>query len=493
MNDSSNSEAASSVTPAEAGPRWTTVADGLVLVLAGASLYVALAGRAVLFSFGQFILPSASLLLFASGSLLLVRHVAHPRPGLGATLARWRARLHARPHLAAAVRAFVATRPAVFLVAYFAVVTIGFPPRPVGFTLSPDPLGNLPARFDAGWYGGIARNGYHWDHQFERQRNIAFFPAMPMLMRPVGSLLGVNHPSLPGNKRLLRMLWAGVFVSLAAFAWALYYLSRLSDLVAGPSAAAYAPLLLAAYPFAVFFSVPYTESVFLLAAVGAFYHFHREEWGRASLWGLVAGLSRPNGAFVSVALAVLAVQQVVARAGSIRAAVALPSAAGKPLAIRLGAAAMPGIGMLIFTAYLYWLTGVWFAWARMHAAWGRSWSTDPIAQGWEWLTTDGLLRVFQGVPYDALNTFAVLFALALTWTVYRRLGLAYATFVIVNLVPPIFAGGALSMGRVTSTLFPIFIALAAIIRPPAVPAWVAAFAVLQGMVATLFFTWRGVF
>jgi hypothetical protein len=299
MNDSANSEAeiAPSVTPIEAGPRWTSVTDGLVLALAAASLYVALAGRAVLITFGQFVLPSASLLLFASASLLLVRHVAHPRPGFVATLARWRASLHAHPHLAAAVRAFVATRPAIFLVAYFAVVTIGFPPRPVGFTLSPDPLGNLPARFDAGWYGGIARNGYQWDHQFERQRNIAFFPAMPMLMRPVGALLGVNHPSLPGSKRLLRMLWAGVFVSLAAFAWALYYLSRLSDLLAGPSAAAYAPLLIAAYPFAVFFNVPYTESLFLLAAVGAFYHFHREQWGRASLWGLLVGLSRPNGAF----------------------------------------------------------------------------------------------------------------------------------------------------------------------------------------------------
>lgn len=496
MNDSSHPEleVAPPVMSTEAGPRWTRVADALVLALAAASLYVALAGRAVLITFGQFVLPPASLFLFASASLLLVRHVAHPRPGFLATLAPWRARLHAHPHLAAAVRAFVATRPAVFLVAYFAVITVGFPPKPVGFTLSPDPLGNLPARFDAGWYGGIAQNGYVWDHQFERQRNIAFFPAMPMLMRPVGWLLGVNHPSLPASKRMLRMLWAGVFVSLAAFAWALYYLSRLSDLVAGPAAAAHAPLLLAAYPFAVFFNVPYTESLFLLAAVGAFYHFHREEWGRASLWGLVVGSSRPNGALVSVALAALALQQLAARAGGVRSAFAVsPKLLAGSLGVRLGAAAMPGIGMLIFTGYLYWVTGVWFAWARMHEAWGRSWSTGPIVHGWERLTTAGLLDVFQGVPYDTLNSFAVLFALALTWTVYRRLGLAYATFVIVNLVPPIFAGGALSMGRVTSTLFPIFIALAAIVRPPAVPAWVATFAVLQGLVATLFFTWRELF
>ena len=161
--------------------------------------------------------------------------------------------------------------------------------------------------------------------------------------------------------------------------------------------------------------------------------------------------------------------------------------------MRLAVASTPGIGMLLFTAYLYWLTGVWFAWARMHEAWGRTWGTRPLAQGWEWLTTEGLMAVFQGVPYDTLNTLAVFFALALTWPVFRRLGLAYAVFVLVNLVPPIFAGGALSMGRVTSTLFPIFVALAATVRPISIPAWVASFALLQGLVAALFFTWRELF
>jgi hypothetical protein len=471
-------------------PGWARGADVLGLVCAAAALFVAAAGRTVLLRYGQFVLPSAPLLLFLAAAVIAVRHVAHPRPGIRTTLTDWRDALHARPHAAASVRAFVVTRPAVFLVAYFAVVTFGFSEKRVGFTLSQDPLGNLPARFDAGWYGGIARHGYQWDHQFDRQRNIAFFPAMPMLMRPVGSFIGANSPTLPGDKRLLRMLWAGVFVSLVAFGWALYYLSRLSDLVAGPAAAMHAPLLLATYPFAVFFNAPYTESIFLLAAVGAFFHFHRGDWVRASLWGLIVGLSRPNGALASVALAVLGLEQVI------RASRSAPLTGAqwvRPLAVRLLVASMPGVGMLLFTAYLYRLTGIWFAWARMHGAWGRSWGTEPLAQGWEWLTTEGLMAVFQGVPYDTLNSLAVVFALAATWTVWRVLGSAYVTFVLLNLVPPLFAGGALSMGRVTSTLFPIFIALAATVRPASIPAWAASFAMLQGLVAALFFTWRELF
>ena len=122
--------------------------------------------------------------------------------------------------------------------------------------------------------------------------------------------------------------------------------------------------------------------------------------------------------------------------------------------------------MLIFTAYLRYLTGVWFAWARIQGAWGREWGTRPIAQGWEWLTTEGFMMVSQGVPFDVLNTLAVVFVVVLLIPVFRRLGSAYGLFVLINLVPPIFAGGALSMGRISSTLFPVFMALAQPVDQP---------------------------
>ena len=56
---------------------------------------------------------------------------------------------------------------------------------------------------------------------------------------------------------------------------------------------------MAAYPFAVFFSAPYTEALFVLGAVAAFYHFRRAEWLQAAAWGLLVGLTRPNGCFLS--------------------------------------------------------------------------------------------------------------------------------------------------------------------------------------------------
>jgi len=468
-------------------PRAAILLDALTVALLATAALVVVAGREV-YVVGPITLPAIPVLLGAAVVALAVRHAIFRATGIFATFAVWRARLDSFPDTAAAVRAFVPTRLAVFVVAHFAVVTIGLAPK-AAFTLVSDPFGNLPARFDAGWYGGIALDGYQWDGQFTRQRNFAFFPALPMLMRPLGKVLGSNAPDVGRERRMVRALWAGVFVSLASFFLALVYLSRLTRLLAGDSAAAAAPLLLAAYPFAAFFNAPYTEGLFLLGSIGAFYHFHQKRWIAASVFGLLVGFSRPNGCFVSVPLGVMALQQVW-QAWRSEPGARMPVTA---LAQRLLVAAMPGIAMLIFTAFLRQLTGVWFAWAKIQGAWGREWGTRPIAQGWEWLTTEGLMTVTRGVPFDVLNTLAVLFTIALLVPVFRRLGAAYGLFVLLNLVPPIFAGGALSMGRISSTLFPVFIALAARLPPQSVPAWAAGFAMLQGLVAVLFFTWREIF
>ena len=465
--------------------------DAVAVALMGVIVLATLAGPSVPILKRSITLPSLPFLLTTAALVVLARHVAFRGTTSRDTFSVWRERLDRRRHAAAAFRAFVATRPAVFVVAHFAVVTFGLAPT-ASFTLSSDPFANLPARFDAGWYGAIAIDGYEWDRRFDRQRNIAFFPALPMLMRPVGQLIGSRAPGLPRERRMLRALWGAVFISLTAFFLALVYLSRLSRILAGADAAAAAPLLLAAYPFAAFFNAPYTEGLFLLGAVGAFYYFLRERWVASSLFGLLVGLSRPNGCFVSVPLAILAAQALLAARKREDGPAPLSSLV-YPAAVRLLVAAMPGIGMLAFTAYLYAVTDVWFAWARVQGAWGRTWGIRPLAQGWEWLTTEGLMSVSRGVPFDTLNTLAVVFVVIMSWSVLRRLGVAYAAFVALNLVPPIFAGGALSMGRITSTLFPVFIALAAALPRQAVPAWAGAFALLQGLVAALFFTWRELF
>ena len=89
-----------------------------------------------------------------------------------------------------------------------------------------------------------------------------------------------------------------------------------------------------------------------------------------------------------------------------------------------------------------------------------------------------------------LGGAAVLFALACVVPVWVRLGLPYAILILVNLLPPLMMGGLLSMGRVTSVLFPIFVWLGSAVPTAHRPAWIAIFAMLQAICAAMFFTWR---
>jgi hypothetical protein len=476
---------------AQAAGTPARAADAVTVVLTAAAIWCGVVGVSPLFVANRLVAPSPSVLAYAAACVQIVRHLLWPRPSALARIRKLRRSLAARPNLAASIHAFGATRPVVFGAAFLAVVAVGFPETP-GFVLSRDPLANLPARYDAGWYGDVAIDGYTWDHTFQRQRNIAFFPALPMLMRPVGLTFGMYDRTASRDRRLLRALWAGVVISLAAFFWALVYIARLAAALIGPERAAGAALLLASYPFAFFYNAPYTESLFLLAAVGACDHFRRGEWRAASAWGLMVGLTRPNGCLVSVPLAIMGLEQLSRQRTDTGAAAIVADA--KAIAIRLITAAMPGIGMLLFTVYLHHLTGVWFAWARSHEAWGRTFNgVAPVAALFDRVATESVFQLVATHPSNTLNALGVIFGLALLYPVFRRLGPAWGVFVIVNLIPPLFAGGLLSMGRLSATLFPLFLALAALVAPRNLPAWAAAFGIAQGLCATLFFTWRDLF
>jgi mannosyltransferase PIG-V len=470
-------------------PAWVQAADLLIVLLLLLACWIATSGGGRYIVLGMVVsLAAVAPVLFAAAALALVRHVAAPRPTILARARLARTRLARMPALEAAVTLTAGTRLPVLVVGFLAVVTIGFA-KPPGLVLSSDPMTNLPARFDAGWYGDLALDGYDRGANFGSQRNTAFFPALPLLMRPVGAAFGAYAAGVPRERAMARMLWAGVAISMAGFVMAVYYLVRLGSDLIGAERAVGAALLFATYPFAVFYSAPYTESLYAASAVGAVFHFRRTELPLAALWGAVAGLSRPNGCLLSVPLALLGAGQLVARLRE-----KSTSESWRTVALRFGVAAVPGLAMLGFTAYLRSQTGVWFAWARSHEAWGRDLAgPGSIAAGYALLRDEGLARVVVLEPYDAMNTAAALFALAMLWPVFRRLGLALAVFVAINLAPAVLSGGALSVGRVTSTLFPIFLALATCLSSRGTAGWAAAFAILQGFVAVLFFTWRELF
>ncbi|MBA3295350.1 MAG: hypothetical protein H0U19_00290, partial [Acidobacteria bacterium] len=427
---------------------WIRAADWVALVLGSFVAWKIGSDDTRAGIFGVIPPVRVSLLLYALGATLLVRHIAEPSPS---ALARFRdgwRRITGAPFWGPAVRAFTSTRSMVLIVGFLAVVALGF--AKTGFEPTPNPFANLPARFDAGWYGSVALHGYDRTPTFDQQRNVAFFPAMPMLMRPVGRLFGTREANMPISRRMVRMLWAGVAVSLVSFLVALWYLMKLGTPLLGSERAGAAVLLLASYPFAIFYNAAYTESLFLLGIVASAFHFGRAQWWRAGAWGLLVGLTRPNGFLLCVPLGLLALQQWrVPREGGSRAVQSGRTARA------LAAAAMPVAGMLAFTVYLHERNGVWFAWSKSHAAWGRSYTGfDPMGRGFGWLKDEGLIHVVTNIPFDVLNSLGAAFALVMIWPVFKHVGGPWALYVALTILPPMFAGGSLSLGRISSTLFP---------------------------------------
>jgi mannosyltransferase PIG-V len=364
------------------------------------------------------------------------------------------------PAVRAAWLPFVVTRLAVLLAGYLGVLTVGFEPGTVRFRISPNELINLAARWDAQWYLEIARNGYHWNGDPHVQQPVVFFPLMPIAMRLGGALAGVG------------LLNGGLLIALCAFFAALVYLYRLAAPFAGDRGARLAVWALAAYPFAVYFAAPYTEALYLLGAVAAFFHLERGQWRAAVAWGLLVGLSRPNGFLLSVPLAAIAGSDMIRR---------------RTLDVGgLAAAVAPVAGAAAYSVYLYAIAGDPLAWVEGQAAWGRS-----IAARWphgrfEWPHSFTSWLV-------VLHAGAALFILLSIVPSLRWFGLPFALFTAVNIFSALGSGGLQSVGRMTSVLFPAFMWIGAAVPDRHAVRLIALFSIGQVLVAVLFFTWRAIY
>ena len=368
----------------------------------------------------------------------------------------------------------IGTRLPILLLGAIAVTVVGTIPAPTAEALwrvSSNELVNLQARWDTDFYHQIATVGYRWDPSVFLHQNVVFFPLYPLLMRWGGALLG-GHPLL-----------AGTVISLAAFAGAIALLYRMAVLELGEEKAWPVILLVSTYPFALFYSVVYTESLFLFLTVGAFYAMRRRYLLLAALAGFAAGLTRPNGFWLAVPLLWLATTGAEGRGGR-------GGRGGRDVPAILAALA-PLAGVAIFSAYLSVRFGDALAWMHGQAAWGmpllgRGPAPDPVRTA-----EDLRLKASEVIVY-AGDIAAFFLAATAILPVARRVGAAYGLWIAINIFPPVAAHLFISLGRFTSVLFPLFFWLALVV-PRRRVAWLAGvFAVCQAILAVCFFLWRPV-
>lgn len=344
-------------------------------------------------------------------------------------------------------------------------------------------VGDIWARWDSDWFLRIAEHGYSTPSSTP-----AFYPLYPALT------------GLLGRALLGHYLLAGLLISLAACAVAFALLHRLASDRLGESGALRAVLYLAVFPMSLFLQAVYSESLYLALALGAFLLAERGRFlGAGAITGL-ALLTRAAGFALLPALAIMAWRSPDRRGALLRLAVAPLLFLLYPLALWLQIGkplAFLGAQELVWQRHLSWagpFGGLWdglragvagvrqlASGSHTHAYWTAVTDTDPM-------------RV------AALNLQQLAFALlALGLGIYawRRLGAPYGVFSLASLAIPLSVPAEswplLSMPRFTLTIFPIFLALAALgSRPRLHTAIVSVSAVGLGVAVTQWALWQWV-
>jgi hypothetical protein len=337
------------------------------------------------------------------------------------------------------------------------------------------------ARWDAGWFLDIARHGYS-----AGQNSPAFFPFYPAIVGVVGRIFAGHY------------LLAGVVVSLAAGAVAFRLLDRLGTLKVGAQASRRALLYLALFPMSIFLGVPYSESLYLMLAVGAFLY---AESGQLPLAGAFAGcamLTRTAGIALLMGLVILCWQRRRERGAHVGLALALALAALYPL-------------------FLWWKRGSPVAFLDAQRGWDRYWTwwgplegigrglnagfqgvrqlvagPDAAERFWAWSTDTTPARA---AALSLVFALTLLLLIGLSISAFRVLGPAYGVFCLASLLLPLTSPThgwpLLSLPRFALGMFPVFLVLGALRVSPRTHAYLlAASTLLLGIVVCQWATFR---
>jgi hypothetical protein len=322
-------------------------------------------------------------------------------------------------------------------------------------------------RFDALWFLRIADAGYRTS-----DGSAAFFPGYPIAIRAASLVLGG------------RPFAAAMLVSNASMFGAMCVLYFLTSSELSKRIARTTVLYVAIFPTSFFLFAPYSEALFLLLSVTAFWAARRNRWGLAALAGAAAALTRNVGLLLVPALLVEALQQRQEEGGRL-----LPRLAGA------GAAAG---GTFAYLAYWGWRTGDWLTPLTVQQGWQRT----PEFPLWTvWRGTSEAFRWIGTFPggYHLVDWLIVVTMLAGAAYATVRFRPTFSVYVWLSLLIPlsyVFEPRPLmSLPRFALVMFPLFWAMADASERGLVPktAVVGVSAAGLGMLALLFANWYYIF
>jgi len=335
---------------------------------------------------------------------------------------------------------FTVTRIGILLVAYLALPLLAESSPPPYHLRGTDNilLDVMGSRWDTGFYVSIAEDGYIYEGV--DLPSAAFFPLLPLMMRALTPLTG--DP-----------LVAGIVISNAALLLASILFFRLVVESHDRRLASRATWYFLIFPTAFFGMAVYTESVFLLFAIGALYFARRGYWEVSALLGIAGAMTRLMGLLVAVMLLLEWWKQRRALSGDQR-----------PSSLALAAPAAVPLGTLAFMVYLWRAFGDPLAFVHGASAWARQ-PQSPLALisglfetptgGWGQALMSGRIHLNDWLDFAFVGLFLILGLILL----YRR-RFGEGAFVTMGVLLSISSGLLMSQRRYMWVLFPAFIVLA---------------------------------
>jgi Mannosyltransferase (PIG-V) len=316
------------------------------------------------------------------------------------------------------------------------------------------------AVWDGGWYVRIARHGYG-----RRQESAAFWPLYPLLLRLGHWLTGLPYDAV------------GVVLSNAAFLAALVALFALVRADYGLAIATRTVWLVALWPLSFFFSAVYTESLFLLLTVGALVLARGGRWTWAALAAALASLTRNSGILVLLPLGIMLLQQRGADPrGWWPRVVQLAAAAAAPLAFAVHLDRLWGDPLLMIHVEERWGRVRGTPWDTLLTAYDRTKHTyltglpscDLRLDAGALDTCRAGLQITIDAFSDDLSFACVVGCLVLLpyalWRLRPRDSLYFAAGFVLPLFGPATYDPLLSAARYLIVLFPLYVALAHLLR-----------------------------
>lgn len=299
-------------------------------------------------------------------------------------------------------------------------------------------LGRAPAdwlcSWDCGWYQDLAQGGYHrqplgpeGNPDNDGKANWAFFPLFPLAVR---ALMELGLGSFQLAAQVLNNLAFCASLGLL-FSYLQRWLPR-QDVW-------FVLALLAFSPYSLYFSAPYTESLYLLLMLASLLAAHQGRWLAAGLCGALLSATRNLGVFIAFSLALLALQQFGWRA-------LLRFAPGTERAWL--ACVLCGAGLFAYMAFLQAWVGDALAFSHVQAGWGGEFM-NPFKR---------ILQGLGGSGYEFYCALSLSAGLAAGLYLARRGFWAEALVLVIGCLIPATVR-LTSAPRYVLTLFPVYLAI----------------------------------